>query len=213
MVPHAKLLILRGVAQPGRAPGSGPGGPEFESPRPDQIPSIVYRRRAQKQPTHLPTHIALPDESKVRILRSWQRALTSLSVPANPFSSARTLLGNLSISMSEVSGAACRERMRRRDGQKDRTPRRQSMVGFFHLWATDANSRCLRTQEGKDARTGFDSDAGFSIELESVRLRQEKPVRSAAEEERRQRRKGEREKERPLFVPASTLKRPERAAL
>jgi hypothetical protein len=63
-------------------------------------------------------------------------------------------------------------------------------VGFFHLWATDANSRRLRAKEGKDARAGFDSNAGFSIELESVRLRQEKPVRSAAEEERRQRRKG-----------------------
>jgi len=58
----------------------------------------------------------LPRESMVRILRSWQRTLASLSVPANPFSPARTLLGNLSISMSEVSGAACRERMRRRDG-------------------------------------------------------------------------------------------------
>jgi hypothetical protein len=31
-----KQLILRGVAQPGRAPGSGPGGRWFESTRPDQ---------------------------------------------------------------------------------------------------------------------------------------------------------------------------------
>ena len=86
----------------------------IHSPRP--ILSIVYRRRAQKQPTHLPTHIALLGESKVRILRSWQRTLRRLSVPANRFRAARTPLANLSISMLEVSGAACRERMRRRGG-------------------------------------------------------------------------------------------------
>jgi hypothetical protein len=35
----------RGVAQPGRAPGSGPGGPEFKSLRPDQIRLYAYNGR------------------------------------------------------------------------------------------------------------------------------------------------------------------------
>ena len=30
----------RGVAQPGRAPGSGPGGRRFESSRPDHFPAV-----------------------------------------------------------------------------------------------------------------------------------------------------------------------------
>jgi hypothetical protein len=33
----------RGVAQPGRAPGSGPGGRRFKSSLPDQFKSITYR--------------------------------------------------------------------------------------------------------------------------------------------------------------------------
>ncbi len=31
----------RGVAQPGRAPGSGPGGRRFKSSLPDQLPPII----------------------------------------------------------------------------------------------------------------------------------------------------------------------------
>jgi hypothetical protein len=34
----------RGVAQPGRAPGSGPGGRRFKSSRPDQFPSSTNSR-------------------------------------------------------------------------------------------------------------------------------------------------------------------------
>ena len=34
-------FFRRGVAQPGRAPGSGPGGRRFESSRPDHIPSYL----------------------------------------------------------------------------------------------------------------------------------------------------------------------------
>src|SRR5665213_3357304 len=43
LVLAAKPLILRGVAQPGRAPGSGPGGPEFKSLRPDHFPGSNNR--------------------------------------------------------------------------------------------------------------------------------------------------------------------------
>src|SRR6202046_1248130 len=32
---------IRGVAQPGRAPGSGPGGRRFESSRPDHLKSFI----------------------------------------------------------------------------------------------------------------------------------------------------------------------------
>src|SRR6266480_2493816 len=37
-------LLLRGVAQPGRALGSGPRGRRFESSRPDQIVSVIKTR-------------------------------------------------------------------------------------------------------------------------------------------------------------------------
>lgn len=34
---HCAVLMCRGIAQPGRAPALGAGGPEFESPCPDQL--------------------------------------------------------------------------------------------------------------------------------------------------------------------------------
>ena len=37
---HSSVRPSRGVAQPGRAPGSGPGGRRFKSSRPDQLSSI-----------------------------------------------------------------------------------------------------------------------------------------------------------------------------
>jgi hypothetical protein len=73
----------------------------IHSPRPNL--SMTYRRQARKRATHLPTHIALPGASKVRILRSWQRTLPSLSIPANRIRPARTCLTDLSISMSCIA--------------------------------------------------------------------------------------------------------------
>src|SRR5581483_4461479 len=48
-------VACRGVAQPGRAPGSGPGGRRFKSSLPDQYFSTTYnftmaRNRAQTEP-------------------------------------------------------------------------------------------------------------------------------------------------------------------
>ena len=57
------------------------------------------------------------------------------------------------------------------------------------------------------------SDAGFSIVWERVRLRQEKPVRSEAEEERQERRKGWGERggsPAAALVPAQRWRDPER---
>jgi hypothetical protein len=46
--------MFRGVAQLGRAPGSGPGGRRFESSRPDQFFHLLTSGRHKKQPAHLP---------------------------------------------------------------------------------------------------------------------------------------------------------------
>jgi hypothetical protein len=56
------------------------------------------------------------------------------------------------------------------------------------------------------------SDAGTSIVLESVRLRQETPIPSAAEEERRQRGKGSGERGGSSCPRLSALKRPRSAS-
>ncbi len=37
------------MAQPGRAPGSGPGGPEFKSLRPDHFPSALRQQQGHSQ--------------------------------------------------------------------------------------------------------------------------------------------------------------------
>ena len=136
----------------------------IHSPRP--ILSIIYRRWAQKQPTHLPTHIALLGESKVRILRSWQRTLPRLSVPANRF---RPAYGpswppsRFRCQRSRAPRAAngCAGGV----GEKDRTPRRQSM-GRFLPSLDDRREQSTRAhQEGKDARTGFDAKGGAPGEV------------------------------------------------
>jgi hypothetical protein len=46
--PDAVEWVIRGVAQPGRAPGSGPGGRRFESSRPDQSRHFNSRLRIQR---------------------------------------------------------------------------------------------------------------------------------------------------------------------
>jgi hypothetical protein len=42
-VPIIFIRPCRGVAQPGRAPGSGPGGRRFKSSRPDQFLHYEFR--------------------------------------------------------------------------------------------------------------------------------------------------------------------------
>ena len=37
-----ELYLFRGVAQPGSAPGLGPGGRKFESCRPDQLTIYIF---------------------------------------------------------------------------------------------------------------------------------------------------------------------------
>ena len=46
-MPHRNFLSRRGVAQPGRAPGSGPGGRRFKSSLPDQL--IPHNRSSSKR--------------------------------------------------------------------------------------------------------------------------------------------------------------------
>src|ERR1017187_10519521 len=54
--------------------------------------SITYRRLAQKQPTHLPTHIELLGESKVRTLRQGQTTNPHFSIGKTRFCPTRARL-------------------------------------------------------------------------------------------------------------------------
>lgn len=103
----------RGVAQPGRAPGSGPGGRWFESTRPDQIPG-------RTRPSHLTVHLgphsdpgvalrcSLPpcfDQLAVRRLNDllgpyrevWWFAITSSTNATGPIVNEHRLNANLAV--------------------------------------------------------------------------------------------------------------------
>ena len=61
--------ICRGVAQPGRAPGSGPGGRRFKSSLPDQsfLPFGIFRYMRPSPPSLLLVFLVLRQVSKLRL--------------------------------------------------------------------------------------------------------------------------------------------------
>ena len=104
---------------------------------------MVYKQWAGKSPTQ----IALPCESKVCIVRSWQIPPRRPPSPATSPGTTETLSANLSISTSEPPSE---NRGARGLGEKiERNREERVWVGFFHLWTTDVHGRRVRTKKEK----------------------------------------------------------------
>src|SRR5439155_2754314 len=75
-------IKFRGVAQPGRAPGSGPGGRRFKSCLPDQLTTLSERRAARRLSQRVPAALRAQRDDPVIRRRDLLKLAAVAALPA-----------------------------------------------------------------------------------------------------------------------------------